>query len=115
MAEFLLLFRGAASGHGPKLSPEEMQAQMERWMQWLGDLTKDGKMLGAQPLEATGKVLRGTKKILVDGPFAEGKEIVGGYLLCKAESIDEAIAIAKGCPILEHDQGSVEVRPVGKM
>ena len=110
-----MLFRGAAGGHGPELSSEERQAQMQRWMNWLGDLSKQGKMLGAQPLEASGKVVQGTKKSVTDGPFAEGKEIVGGYLLCKADNLDEAIEISKGCPILEHEQGTVEVRAIGQM
>ena len=115
MAEFLLLFRGAAAGHGPVLSEDEREAQMQRWMNWLGDLTKQGKMLGAQPLEGSGKVVKGIGKTIIDGPFAEGKEIVGGYLLCKANSWDEAVEISKGCPILEHEQGTVEVRAVGQM
>ena len=115
MAEFLLLFRGAANGHGPVPPPEERQAQMQKWTNWLSNLTQQGKMLGAQPLDASGKVVQGTKKTVTDGPFAEGKEIVGGYLLCKADNWDEAIEISKGCPILEHEQGTVEVRAVGQM
>ena len=114
MAEFLLLFR-----HGDireaNLSPEQMQAQMQKWMDWMGDLVKQGKVVSSQPLERTGKVLQGTKKVVTDGPFAEGKEIIGGYLLCKADNIEEATEIAKGCPILNSDAGTVEVRPVGKM
>jgi hypothetical protein len=114
MAEFLLLFRGP-DRHNLNQSPEQMQAVMQRWMNWMGDLTKQGKMVGAQPLENTGKVLQGTKKVITDGPFAEGKEIIGGYLLCKAADINEAIEISKGCPILEFDEGTVEVRPIGQM
>ena len=114
MAEFLLLFRGA-DRRNLNQSPEQMQALMQRWMNWMGDITKQGKMVGAQPLDNTGKVVKGTKKVITDGPFAEGKEIIGGYLICKAETIDEAIEISKGCPILDFDEGTVEVRPIGQM
>ena len=113
MAEFLLLFRGGFNADDrAALSPEQMQANMQKWNAWMGGLAKEGKMLGAQPLQAAGKTVRGKSKAIVDGPFAEGKEVIGGYLLCKADTIEEATEIGKGCPILEHDNGSVEVRAV---
>jgi hypothetical protein len=114
MAEFLLLFRGGAPD-GVNQSPEQMQAQMQKWNDWMGGLAKEGKMLGAQPLEHEGKTVRGKKKAVVDGPFTEGKEIVGGYLLCKADTLEQATEISKGCPILEQENGSVEVRAVRPM
>jgi hypothetical protein len=114
MKEFLLLFRG---GEGDELrkSPEAWQKHMEIWGKWMGELSEQGKMLGAQPLERTGHVINGTQKIVTDGPFMEGKEMVGGYLMCKAENYDEALAIAKECPILEFDNGIVEVREVASL
>jgi hypothetical protein len=114
MAEFLLLFRGT-DRRNLNQSPEQMQALMQKWMGWMGEITKQGKMVAAQPLESSGKVIKGTKKVITDGPFAEGKEVIGGYLLCKADTIDEAIEMSKGCPILEFDEGTVEVRPIGQM
>ena len=114
MAEFLLLFRHDDIRNA-NLSPEQMQAQMQKWVAWMGDIASQGKMLSSQPLERAGKVVRGTKKAITDGPFAEGKEVIGGYLLCKADTIEEATAIAEGCPILEHEAGTVEVRPIGRM
>ena len=56
-------------------------------MQWMGALTEQGKFVGAQPLNEVGKVVTGTKKVVTDGPFAEGKEMVGGYLICKAGTL----------------------------
>jgi hypothetical protein len=88
---------------------------MAKWMQWMGELTTQGKFVGAQPLSETGKVVTGTKKVISDGPFMEGKEIVGGYLICKANDMAEAIDISKGCPILEFDNGAVEVREIQNM
>ena len=81
----------------------------------MGDLTQQGKFIGAQPLNQTGKQVTGNKKVVTDGPFIEGKEMVGGYLMCKAGTYDEAIEIAKGCPILEFDDGIVEVREIQEL
>ncbi len=111
MSEFLFLFRG---GDSPTLQqyPEAWQQHMQKWMQWMGGLTKEGKFVGAQPLDRTGKQVTGDKKLVTDGPFIEGKEMVGGYLFCKADTYDEAVDIAKGCPILEFSDGKVEVRQI---
>jgi hypothetical protein len=115
MSEYLLLFRGGdAARINEQKSPEKWQAHMQKWMQWMGALTEQGKFVGAQPLNEVGKVVTGTKKVVTDGPFAEGKEMVGGYLICKAGTLDEAVQISKGCPILEHD-GIVEVREIKEM
>ena len=111
MKEYLFLFRG---GDGATLqqSPEKWQAHMQKWMQWMGGLQQKGQLVSAQPLSRDGKQITGNKKIVADGPFLEGKEMVGGYLMCKADSYDAAIEIAKGCPILEFDDGKVEVREI---
>jgi hypothetical protein len=111
MSEFILLFRGE-DAQAITHSPETMQAHMQQWMQWMDGLQKEGKFFGAQPLMQTGKILRGNKKNISDGPFMKGKEMVTGYLLCKADNYDEAVAIAKNCPILEYEDGSVEVREI---
>ena len=114
MKEYLLLFRG---GEGPDdhESPEAWQQHMQKWMQWMGGLQEEGKLIGAQPLNETGKVVRGTGKVISDGPFMEGKEMVGGYLACKAKSYDEALEISNGCPILEFENGIVEIREISEL
>lgn len=114
MKEYLLLFRG---GDGAELqkSPEAWQAHMQRWMQWMGGLQKEGKFVGGQPLAPTGKQILGTKKVITDGPFIEGKEYVGGYLMIKADTLDEATALSKECPLLEFDNGRVEVREIKEL
>lgn len=111
MAEFIMLFRG---GDQRAMDPNNdgYQAHMEKWVQWMGGLAEQGILLGAQPLHATGKTIMGARKVVTDGPYLEGKEMVGGYLLYKADSIDQATEIAKGCPILEYEDGNVEVRPI---
>lgn len=111
MKEYLFLFRG---GDTPE-SPEASQAHMQRWIQWMGDLGEQGKFVGAQPLNKMGKQVKGNKKTVTDGPFMEGKEMVGGYLICKAGSLEEAVEISKGCPILEYESGVVEVREIQEL
>jgi hypothetical protein len=111
MANFLYVFRG---GMDPSVSPQEMQKQMERWAAWIQQLTKSGNFKAADPLEREGKVIQGRKKVVTDGPFAEAKDLVGGYLLLSAASLDQAVELSRGCPIFEYD-GSVEVRPIRQM
>src|ERR1043165_6206056 len=113
MKQYLFLFRG---GEGMDAqSPEEFQAHMQKWMQWMGGLTEKGTLLSAQPLERTCRQVTGTCKVITDGPFMEGKEMVGGYLMCKAADYNEAVEISKGCPILEFDSGRVEVREIKEL
>lgn len=114
MPEFILIFRGE-DAHAAEHSPEAMQANMQKWMEWMDGLQKVGKLMGAQPLKRSGKTITSSQKIITDGPFMEGKEMVGGYLLCNADSYDEAIRIAHNCPILLHENGSVEVREIQEM
>ena len=114
MKEYLFLFRGgdAQTSHQ---SPEKWQAHMQKWMEWMGGLQQKGQLIGAQPLTTDGKQITGNKKTVTDGPFMEGKEMVGGYLICKADSFDGAVAIANDCPILDFDNGAVEVREIQEM
>ena len=92
-------------------SPEKYQQQMVKWKTWMEGLGKQGKFIAGHPLAKEGSVIRGGKKVVTDGPFVEGKEIVGGYLMIKADDFPEAVAIAKNCPIFDYD-GIVEVREV---
>jgi len=112
VSEFTYLFRGGLSD----ASPERRQRQLEKWVAWFQELGAKGHIQDPRnppghPLEATGKVVKGNGKIVTDGPYAEAKDLVGGYILVKAEDLAQAVEISKGCPILEVG-GSVEVRPV---
>jgi hypothetical protein len=111
MSEFAFLYRG---GNTPA-SPEQMQKTMEKWMAWFKELGAKGHVKDpGHPLEATGKVVKGNHKAVTDGPFAEAKDVVGGFTLIEARDLDYAAELSKGCPILEAG-GSVEVRPIRKM
>lgn len=111
MSEYVFLYRGGARDG----SPAEMQQVMQKWMSWLKDLADKGHLKDkGQPLERTGKLVKGRQKTITDGPFAEAKDVVGGYTLIEARDLDQAAELSKGCPILERD-GDVEVRPVMKL
>jgi hypothetical protein len=110
---YLYIFRHAADMPDP--SPEQMQKIFQKWMNWMGTIKAKGQLLGGEPLEDSGKVLRGPRgSKLTDGPFAEAKEVVGGYLLITAKSYAEATKIAKRCPGLENG-GTVEIRQIMPM
>ena len=110
--DYLLLFRG--NEWQKRLSPEELEKSLSSFMGWFEKLNAEGKMKGSNPLNPEGKLVSGSKgRVVVDGPFAESKEAIGGYFLISVADEAEAIAIAQLCPILEH--GSVvEVRPVAQ-
>ena len=108
MDDFLYLFRG---GEGRSLSPEEIQKNMQKWGAWIQELSKAGVFKGGQPLDGGGKVVAGSKKLVTDGPFAESKEVVNGYLIVSAKTLAEAAELAKGCPIFE-TAGTVEIRQI---
>ena len=109
-SEYLLLFRG--TGWEKSLSPHELQTLMAQWVSWYEGLQQQGRVKGSNPLFPEGKVVSGKKgRVVADGPFAESKEAIGGYFLIEAESIDEAVEIARGWPILDYG-ATVEVRPV---
>lgn len=113
MDNYMYLFRGG-DARELQQSPEKMQQHMEKWMKWMEDLGKQGKFIAGEPLQQDGKVVEKSGEVITDGPFAEGKEIVGGYLIVKADNLDEAVQLSKGCPIFEHG-GTVEVRGIQSM
>lgn len=106
----MLIFLGADYGD-LKLSPDEIQGQMNKWYQWIEQLKSKDVYVEGRPLFPGGKTLKGKQPVVTDGPFAESKELVGGYFIVKAETIDSASELAKGFPDFELG-GIVEVREV---
>lgn len=112
MKQFMYLLRGGDDLN--ELSPEEMEAHMGLWKSWMGGLSEQGKLVGGLPLSKEGKQVS-NGSMVTDGPFAAGKEVVGGYIIVNAETIDEAIQTSLGCPILKETNGNVEVREMMEM
>ncbi|PYU18737.1 MAG: hypothetical protein DMG30_26665 [Acidobacteria bacterium] len=111
MSEFVYLYRGGETNR----SPERMQQTMQKWMAWFKELGEKGHIKEpGHPLERGGKLVKGKQKTITDGPFAEAKDVIGGYTLVEARDLDQAVELSKGCPIFDVE-GAVEVRPVMKM
>ena len=109
MADYLLLIRGCMSY---TLSPEQMQDHLKKARTWIEKLAKQGVFKGGQPLADDGKWLRGKKKpVVTDGPYAESKDLVNGYIIVEASSLAKATEIAKTAPMLDLD-GTIEVREI---
>jgi len=108
MAKFLFVYRGRGDAMA-KMTPEEMQQSMKKWETWIGEGMKKGWMLDpGDALTEEGCVVN-AKKVVTDGPFVESKEIVGGFSIVQAATVNAAAELAKGCPGLLTG-GSVEVR-----
>ena len=111
-SSFMLLFRNAGPETHEHLSATEKKQMAQRWNDWFESLSAQGKVEHARPLALEGRVVSGPGGARVtDGPYAEAKEVVGGYFFLKVANLDEATAIAQQCPGLAVGL-TVEVRPV---
>ena len=112
MEKFMFIFHGGVS---PDSSPEEMQENMGKWMAWVEKLNKEGRYVSGEPLLPGGKLVTGTNgKSVTDGPYTEGKEVVGGFFIVNANDIDDALALTKDYPDYAYD-GKIQVRQVMKI
>ena len=112
MEKFMFIFQGNVTAEKP--SPEEMQANMGKWMAWIGELNAAGKYVSGEALALGGKLVSGSDKMVTDGPYVEGKEIVGGYFIVSAADYDEAAELSKSYPDF-NSGGSVQIRQIMKM
>lgn len=109
MEEFLLIFRRDVTSKENQPSPEQLQTQLKHFQDWFGKLIAQNKL--SRPLQRwdrDGKIVRSDKHV-INGPYAEIKESIGGMIFVRAAGYDEAVEIAKGCPVLEVG-GNVEIR-----
>ncbi len=110
MKEFALLFRQPNFDYSTT-TPTEMQAITKKWHDWAGSVAAQGKVSSKSiRLSTEGKVLK-AGGVVTDGPFVEIREILGGFVVVKADNLEEAVTLAHGCPVLERG-GSVEIRPL---
>jgi hypothetical protein len=113
MKDFLLIFRSEYH-ETPVSTPEEMEANMKRWMDWIGNLAQQGNLVDrGNRLGHSGKVIK-PNNVVTNGPYSDIKEAIGGYSIIKAASYDEAVELSKGCPIFIVG-GNVEVREIAAM
>ncbi len=109
MSEFALIYRQG----GAELSPEQMQQHFQACLDWFQDLSAKGLIRDpGVPLKPGGSTVVGTDRIVRDGPFAEAKDLISGFTLLEVRDLNEAIEVAKTCPIADIG-GTIEVRPVG--
>lgn len=93
-------------------SPEQIEVWMKQTMDWIGSIAAQNKYVsGTGLLFQDAKIVR-HDKVVVNGPFGEIKETIGGLIIVKADSVEEAAEFAKGCPVLQGEGNTVEVRRV---
>jgi len=113
MPDYMLILRDLPEEQAG-ISPEEMQRIIQKYVAWAGQLRAEGRYVAGDKLvDGAGRVLRRGKARLriSDGPFTEGKEVIGGFFTVKADSYEEAVRLAEGCPHLDLG-GSLELREV---
>jgi len=113
MPDYMLIIRD--DGTAPPMSPSQEQAMLDRFVAWADRLRKDRRLKGVDRLKGDGgqTVRRRGGRLVIDGPFAEGKEAVMGYFIVSAEDDAEAARLAMGCPGLDGAGCAVEIRLVG--
>ncbi len=110
--EHLLLIRG--THWNSSLSPADLQRVMTDFYGWVEGLQAEGILRAAQPLMEEGSIVTGAQSLVTDGVFAESKEAIAGYFLLAVASTDEAVKLARACPILAYG-AQIEVRPIADL
>lgn len=113
MKEFILIFRHENATK--KVSPEQMQLWMKQQMDWVGGIAAQNKFISGTGLLFDDAKVVGHNGIVTNGPFGDIKETLGGYIMVKAETVEEAVEFAKGSPVLQGEGNTVEVRQITKL
>jgi len=110
MKEYALIFRHE---DGQKVaSPEQIQIWMKQTMDWIATIAAKNKFVSGTGLPFADARVVHANKTVTNGPFGEIKETIGGYIIVNADTVDEAVEFAKGCPVLQGEGNSVEVRTI---
>jgi hypothetical protein len=111
MKEYLLLFRNASAENGYLATNEDMAEDMPKWQSWIGNIAMQGKLVHTAPIEYAASLV--SKQGVTIGPHKEANTVlVSGFLICKADSLEEAEEWSRTCPILKYPNSSVEIRPL---
>ncbi|MBS1949060.1 MAG: transcription initiation protein [Bacteroidetes bacterium] len=112
MEEYALIMRHE---DGLKVaSPEQIQTWMKQTMDWINSISAQNKFVGGTGLPFADAKVVWHNKVVTNGPFGDIKETIGGFIMVKAGSVEEAVELAKGCPVLQGEGNSVEVRKIAK-
>jgi len=116
MSEYVFLFRANQADQQEHMgTPESAQESMGAFLAWVRELEAKGNLTHpGQPLDTAGKVVRGAQKVVTDGPYAESKDLVLGFMIVEARDLAHATELSMGCPMLG-GSGSVEIRPVASV
>jgi hypothetical protein len=112
MDEYILIFRHE---DGTKVaSPEQLQTWMKQTMDWIGGIAAQNKFVSGTGLPFADAKVVGHNNVVTNGPFGDIKETIGGFIIVKADSVDEAVEFAKNSPVLQGEGNTVEVRKIAK-
>ncbi|HLP54766.1 MAG TPA: YciI family protein [Fluviicola sp.] len=112
MTEYLLLFRNASAENGYVTTSQDMAEDMPRWQSWIGNIAIQGKLVSTAPIRYDASIVDNSG-VRNEGPHKESNSVlVSGFLICKADSLEEVQEWGKTCPILKYPDSSVEIRPL---
>lgn len=112
MEEYVLIMRHQDGNE--VASPEQIQQWMQQTMDWINGIAAQNKFVQGTGLPFNDSCVVHANKMVTNGPFGAIKETVGGFIVVKAESVDEAVEFAKGCPVLQGEGNTVEVRKIAR-
>lgn len=111
MKEYLLLFRNASAENGYLSTAQDMANDLPRWQSWIGAIALQGKLVHTAPIEYDGSFVNIAHT--AHAPYKEANSVlVSGFLICKANNLQEVQEWSKACPILRYPHSSVEIRPL---
>lgn len=112
MTEYLLLFRNASAENGYLATSQDMAEDMPKWQAWIGNIAMQGNLVTTAPVRYDASIIS-NEGIVKDNPYKEANSVlVSGFLICKAENIEQVEVWSKSCPILKYPHSSVEIRPL---
>ena len=112
MEQYALIMRHEDGGK--VASPEQMETWMKQTMDWIGGIAAQNKFVGGTGLPFDDARVVHAGNVVTNGPFGDIKETIGGFITVKAESVEEAVEFAKGCPVLQGEGNTVEVRRIAR-
>jgi hypothetical protein len=112
----MVIVKASKESEAGVMPDEKMLSEMGKYNE---ELVKAGIMLAGEGLHPSSRAKRvrfsGTKRTVIDGPFAETKELIAGYWLWQVKSMDEAVEWLKRCPNPHNEESDVDIRPVFEM